>query len=203
MPRDPIRPDPRTPTEVLEQRIDELEAQLKEARRPGAQTFNIIDIDHYNDPIQGEYALDWPLNGVYYFHEGVWYPIGQLAAKYEIKVFDDEELMITGDGLFKWGIDSDLSGLYLLSASAFVSTTGSGVATIQVQNVTQGLNLLTTAITIDSGEYDSLDAGTQPVINTALTINAKDRLWINASAVPTGAKGLGVRLLFGRRRPTT
>ena len=79
----------------------------------------------------------------------------------------------------------------------YVTTAGTGTMTVMVHNVTQGVDMLSTAMTIDSGELDSYYAATQPVIKTNgdEIVNAADQIKLQISVASTG-KGLGVRLFF-------
>ena len=65
-------------------------------------------------------------------------------------------------------IPSTCNGWNIVSVAAQVYTVGStGTASFQLRNVTDGSDTLSTKLTIDSGEKDSLTAATPSVINTA------------------------------------
>lgn len=78
MPRDPITPDPRTPREALAQRLDSVERAIRLMKRPGAFTLNLIDIDNYNDPVEGELVLDYITYSLWFYHEDEWWPVGAM-----------------------------------------------------------------------------------------------------------------------------
>lgn len=121
------------------------------------------------------------------------------GAAYEIKVFSDEDAATTGDGKFKFAIPADLDGVKLTDAQAFVTTaSSSGLVTVQIRNVTAAADMLTTRVTIDASEKTSYTAATPRVIDAAhATVAKADEISIDVDAAGTGAKGLGVILVFG------
>lgn len=129
-----------------------------------------------------------------------------LEGLYEIKVFADEgtgSTVETGDGKFIWAIPFDLNQTNLVDADAFITTlSSSGLVTVQIRNITQAVDMLSTRITIDVGEYHSFDAAAQPVINQANnTVTTGDRLAVDVDVAGTGTKGLGVILRFDPYSP--
>lgn len=116
------------------------------------------------------------------------------AAHYEIKVFADGSAVTTGDGAFIFAIPDDVGGCRLSDADAFVTTTGTGT-TVQVRNVTGAVDMLSTRITIDSGETTSYTAAAPPVINQANAVVAKGDLVAIDVDVASG-EGLGIILEF-------
>lgn len=118
-----------------------------------------------------------------------------------IKVFPDigtGSTVTTGDGKFIFAVSDDMDGMDLVDADAYVSTVGSGTVTVQIRNITQTADMLSTAITIDAGENTSYEATTQPVINTATDdVTVADMIAIDVDGAGGGdAKGLGVILEF-------
>jgi len=106
----------------------------------------------------------------------------------------------TGDGKFYLVIPSYLGGLDLIAVHAKAITAGTtGTMDIQISNVTQAADMLTTKITIDSGETGSDTAATPAVIDTSNDdVAAYDLLRVDVDAVQTTpAKGLIVTLVFG------
>jgi hypothetical protein len=93
------------------------------------------------------------------------------VAQYEIKVFFDDEIVVTGDGRFWWPIPEDLDEGEIIKVAAGVSTeSSSGSIQIQLRHFTaDGTNdngdILSTKINIDSGDMNSRTAATQPVIS--------------------------------------
>jgi len=123
-------------------------------------------------------------------------PIGPVVL--EIKVFSDTTTVTAGDGKFVFAISTDLDGCALWKAAAFVSTvSSSGLPTVQIRNITQAVDMLSTRITIDASEFTSYSAATAPVINQANALVAEaDLIAVDVDVAGTGAKGLGVILSF-------
>ena len=124
-----------------------------------------------------------------------------IPAQFDIKVFSDTQTVSTGDGKFIFAIPADLGGCYLIDADAYVTTvSSSGTPTIQIRNVTQSADMLSTRITIDASEYTSYTAAAPAVIDTANNdVATGDRIAIDVDTAGTGAKGLGVILTFKGR----
>ena len=119
----------------------------------------------------------------------------------QLMVFDDSQDVATGDGagdLF-FRVPSTMNGMNLVAVAACVQTAGTtGTTDIQIHNVTDTADMLSTVITIDSTETDSSTAATAAVINTATDdVATGDILRIDVDAVSTTApKGLLVELQF-------
>jgi hypothetical protein len=124
---------------------------------------------------------------------------------YEIKVFADANALdgllpasvtnvVVGDGKFIFAIPRDLDGTELVHAEAYITTSGT-LVTVQIRNITKALDMLTTRITIDAGEYSSLDAAVPPVVNeTNAAVDMGDRIAVDVDTA--GGQGLGVKLVF-------
>lgn len=104
----------------------------------------------------------------------------------------------TGDGKAYFMIPSKLTGWNLIRAHAAVTTvSSSGTPTIQVHNVTQAADMLSTRITIDANENTSHTAATAPVIDTGNDdVATGDLIRVDVDVAGTGAKGLIVTLSF-------
>ncbi len=116
----------------------------------------------------------------------------------EIKVVDDETTVTTGDGQFIFAISSDLDGTNLVSAEAYVTTvSSSGTPTVQIRNVTDTADMLSTKVTIDASEFTSYTAAAPHVVDTTHDdVATGDRIAVDVDVAGTGAKGLGVILVF-------
>lgn len=103
-----------------------------------------------------------------------------------------------GDGKFIFQIDEDEDGFLLHYVRAYVSVvSSSGAITVQVRNITQAHDMLSTACTIDAGDFSSLDAGTAAVVNTAnASVADGDLIAIDVDGAGTDAEGLGVNVGF-------
>lgn len=71
----------------------------------------------------------------------------------------------TGDGQGRFVIPSDFNGWNITNVAA-VCDGGTGVPAFQLRNVTDSVDVLSTKVTIDSGEVSSYTAATPPVIDT-------------------------------------
>lgn len=107
----------------------------------------------------------------------------------------------TGDGKAYYRISSALNGMNLVSVAAALTTvSSSGIPTVQIANVTDSVDMLSTKLTIDANETDSSTAATAAVIDTAHDdVATADMLRIDIDVAGTGAKGLIVQMQF--RKP--
>lgn len=120
-------------------------------------------------------------------------PLSIVDPPYHIKVFADDESCSTGDGKFQFHIPLWYDGFYLIYVEAFVTTAGAN--TVQIRNVTDSHDLLSTALTIDAGEECSADAAVPAVINQSYNqVSHKDKIAIDVDVA--GGMGLEVVLLF-------
>ena len=74
--------------------------------------------------------------------------------------------LVVGDDAYHWRVPFVISNWNLYSVAA-ARAGGTGVLTLQVRNITAGVDMLSTRVTVDSGETDSSTAATPAVINTA------------------------------------
>ena len=115
-----------------------------------------------------------------------------------IKIIDDDTVLTTGDGKFHFFVPAPLTGMNLVGFSAGVSTvSSSGLRTIDLRNVTDSTDILTTKLTIDANEKHSKDATTAVSINGSFDdVVTGDEIRIDVDTAGTGAKGLQVDLIF-------
>lgn len=125
-------------------------------------------------------------------------PVANTIKIVMLKIIDDATTLTTGDGKLSFVIPSEMNNFNLTNAQAFVSTvSSSGNPTVQIANVTDSVDMLTTKITIDSSEFTSYTAATPSVIDTTKDdVVTGDILRIDVDVAGTGAKGLGVVLTF-------
>lgn len=120
-----------------------------------------------------------------------------------LKIVSDTTTVTTGDDKRRFVVTDDLGGTRLRSAHATVTTvSSSGVVTVQVHNLTNADDLLTTKTTIDANERTSYTAATPHALDTSGTpptnrVSRGDVLRIDVDTAGTGAKGLEVLLEFG------
>lgn len=117
-----------------------------------------------------------------------------------VRVYDKATATATGDDAAgKIHIPPGLDGMNLVYVHAEVDTAGTtGTTDIQIHNVDNALDMLSTKLTIDSGETGSDTAATAAVINTSNDhVNTNDVLRIDIDAVSTTpANGLLVTMGF-------
>ncbi|MFA6897252.1 MAG: hypothetical protein WCQ96_03130 [Patescibacteria group bacterium] len=114
-------------------------------------------------------------------------------------LFDFATDIATGDGKGYFVVPAGLNGMNLISVHAKVVTAGTTNTTdIQINNVTDNVDILSTKITIDSGETGSDTAATAAVIDaTKDDVATNDVLRIDVDAASTTKpKGLIVTLGF-------
>jgi len=117
----------------------------------------------------------------------------------EIPVFAPGTDTATGDGKAMFRVPEELNGMNLTGVAACVYTAGTTNTTdIQIRNVTNSVDMLSTKITIDSAEVDTSTAATPAVIDaTKDDVVTGDRIAIDVDAVSTtAAKGLVIQLRF-------
>lgn len=125
-------------------------------------------------------------------------PTGQAAFIWKIMLLD--AALGVGDSADIIVLPEEVDGLRLVAAHASVTTvSSSGTPTVQLRNVTDAVDMLTTRITIDVGEFTSYTAAVQPVVNASnATVATGDRIACDIDVAGTGATGLQVMLRFGR-----
>lgn len=115
------------------------------------------------------------------------------------------DAITTGNGKVVARIPSVMNGWNLVSVAANLTTvSSSGAPAVMVRrsrrtNATTRADqdMLTTAITIDANEFDTVDAATPAVIDTSNDdVNTGDHVYIDIDTAGTGAKGLFVELTF-------
>ena len=120
---------------------------------------------------------------------------------YQLVVVPFDTDVSVGDGKHYFYLPDSLVGSKLAEVSAAVATAGvTGTMTVQVNNTNEGVNMLSTALTIDTGELTTGTAATPPVIDTVFdhrTVAAGWIIRIDIDAIhTTAAKGLIVNLGF-------
>lgn len=117
----------------------------------------------------------------------------------QIVCFDYTTDTATGDGAGYFHVPAGYNGMNLVEVHAEVITAGTtGTTDIQIANVTDSVDMLSTVITIDSGETGS-DTGATPAVidGTKDDVATNDLLRVDVDAVSTTpAKGLIVTMGF-------
>jgi len=92
-----------------------------------------------------------------------------------------------------WMDDYELSGV----GAAVAVASSSGTPTIQIHNIDNAVDMLSTRITIDANELTSFTADAAPVIDADnKVVNTGDRIRFDVDVAGTGTKGLVVMLQF-------
>lgn len=143
-------------------------------------------------------GLDGGQAGQYNHLTDAEYTSSKLSAA-EFIVFDSTTDVATGNGKIYFHVPAKLNGMNLVTVHAEVITAGTTNTTdIQIANVTQTADMLSTVLTVDSGETGSDTAATPAVIDTTEDdVATNDVLRVDVDAVSTTApKGLIVTLEF-------
>jgi hypothetical protein len=106
-------------------------------------------------------------------------------------------------GDFYYTVPEQFNGYNLVVAHASVGDTGTtGTMDIQIHNVTDAVDMLSTKITIDSGEATSYTAATPPVINTSNDdVATGDQLRFDIDAIHSGTAANGLNIILGFQLP--
>lgn len=126
---------------------------------------------------------------------------------FEIKVFADRGaldgslpdaavVVSTGDGKFVFVVPPDLDGTSLVTAEAGISEVGSSDVEVTLYNLTAAVDMLTTPITIPTGDYASFPPEATDINETNAVVAQADRISINVDSSGTTAEGLMVILEF-------
>ena len=114
-----------------------------------------------------------------------------------IKCVADTVGPAVGNGITHVTIPSTLDGKNLQSAQAHVYTAGTGsLTTVQLHNLTDGQDMLSTAITIDASEKDSSTAATPSVVGAYGGVSTADVIRIDVDVVASSTLGLEIRMVF-------
>ncbi len=108
-------------------------------------------------------------------------------------IFYSDEDVEAGDGKMHLTIDPYLDGATIVDFDiAVITPSTNGVVTLQAYNVTDSVNILSTAATIDENERTSMTAAAQPVIGNP-TLASGDLLRFDVS-IAGNAAGLEVMI---------
>jgi hypothetical protein len=164
----------------------------------------ITELTEDSSPAQGNLLVEVDLYGVN--KKVSVYNIGKLILNAAFRVRAVEVWAVEAatdcsiaDGLNYFRIPSIIDGYNLTGAWATCITAGvTGTMTVQLRNVTLGADMLTTLISIDSGDTDSLTAAVQPVIDPGYQqVFDGNIIAIDVDAIhTTPAKGLLITMEF-------
>jgi hypothetical protein len=130
---------------------------------------------------------------------------GETALEFDAEIThviqtDPAAALGTGDGKAYFTVPANLDGFNLTAAHAAVyAASSSGAVTVQVHNLTDTTDMLSTAITIDQSEFSSYTAATPPVVDTANDdVATGDIIRIDVDGAGTGVEGLEIHLVFNK-----
>lgn len=107
--------------------------------------------------------------------------------------------VVDGVGDLIFPIPSTLNGWNLTSAHAVLTkeNSSSGTPTFQIHNLTDGVDMLSTRITVDENEYTSYTAAAQSVVDTTKDdVATGDRIRFDCDVAGTGVLGLAIIMTF-------
>ncbi len=109
------------------------------------------------------------------------------------------DAVATGDGAAFFMVPAIMNGLNLIAVKAGHAVTGAGALNVQVRRRRSGssVDMLSTALTVDTTEEDSSTAATAAVINTSNDdLATNDKIFIDVDGA-SAALGTMVTLTFG------
>lgn len=106
--------------------------------------------------------------------------------------------LVTGDDAFRFRVPFFINNWNLFSVAASRKS-GTGLVTIQLRNVTDAVDMLSTKITIDSGETDTSTAATPAVVDLAHDdVQTGDQIAIDVDGAGTTTQYQTVELVFAK-----
>lgn len=136
-------------------------------------------------------------NGTYYESNG---SVPSWTKFYRSTTFllNTDTALTVGDNAYRWRVPAYLNGWNIYSVAAS-RLSGTGILTIQIRNATDAVDILSTKLTVDSGETDSLAAATPPVINTAVDdLATGDQIATDVDVAGTSTLYAQVELVFAK-----
>lgn len=123
---------------------------------------------------------------------------GTVTLSVEVHDSNSATALTTGDAKRVIRVPKVASGMNLTYIAMHVATvSSSGIPTFQLRNVTDSVDMLSTKITVDQSEHDSLTAATAAVIDTSHDdVVEGDELAFDCDVAGTGTKGVTVELQF-------
>ena len=123
------------------------------------------DLDYYSSST-AKTRLAIGASGYYLTSTGT-APAWSAFYRYMSFLLNTDLALNTGDDAVRFRIPAALNG-WNIATVAMSRKSGTGVLTIQLRNVTDAVDILSTKLTVDSGETDSSTAAAAAVINTAV-----------------------------------
>lgn len=112
---------------------------------------------------------------------------------------DASVALAVGDDAARFRIPPALNGWKVTYVAASRKSGGTGVPAFQLRNVTAGVDILSTKLTIDSGEVDSSTAATAAVINSSnATVSTNQTLAWDVDVAGTNTLIVAITVGFTR-----
>jgi len=107
------------------------------------------------------------------------------------RVVPSGDALSTGDGKDTFHVNKEIVGYRLVGVDASVDdpSSSSGIS-LQLYSANDSADLLSTPITIDSGDYTSTSASTPSVVTAGTVLKSGDRLRADVDNDGNGASGL-------------
>lgn len=109
--------------------------------------------------------------------------------------------LVIRSGMAYYRVNAVINGLRLLSVALHVTTpSSSGSPAFQIHNDTKGWDLLSTPVSVDPAESDSVTASIPAVIDISSyhdVVSTADELRVDCIAAGVGTKGAIIDLTFG------
>lgn len=152
------------------------------------------DIDYYTSAT-AKTRLAIGASGYYLTSTGS-SPAWTSLLRYMSFLLNTDTALVVGDNAVRFRIPAALNGWNITNVAGS-RMSGTGVPAIQVRNVTDGVDVLTTKLTIDSGETDSSTAATLPVIDTTKDdVATGDQFAIDVDVAGTNTLYFWVEIAF-------
>lgn len=112
-----------------------------------------------------------------------------------LKAIDEDTALVVADGYVYWTVPEEMNGWTIEAVDATVYTAStSGLPEIELYNVTDSVDVLSTPVTIDVNEKNSYTATTEEVVaNGALATG--DVLRVDVDIAGTGTRGLDIMIM--------
>lgn len=125
----------------------------------------------------------------------------------ELMCFGSDEDVESGDGAGAvfWRVPEAYNGYEIIDVEAAHHTAGdTSGTTLQLHNITQTADILSTAMTIDTGETDTSTAATPAIIDTSEDdLTTGDLIRVDADAVPSGTAAKGLVVVLTIQKPAS
>lgn len=104
--------------------------------------------------------------------------------------------LVVGDDAFRFRVPAAINGWNIVTVAAWRQS-GTGVPNIQIRNASTAVDILSTKLSIDSGETDSSTAAAPAVINTANdNVITSHQIAIDVDVAGTNTLRCGVEIGF-------